>query len=88
MDMKTNKETEVTLTQERVLSIEVSSRITKEKKQMPSIFLVTSLSSLATDGMELDEDSGFPADAGKAPLTLLLRTWPPTCLYDPLVPGD
>lgn len=38
MDMKTNKETEVTLTQERVLSIEVSSRITKEKKQMPSIF--------------------------------------------------
>lgn len=46
----------------------------------------TSLSSLAAGWTETDEGSGFPVEDGNAPLALLLRMCPPTCLYAPLVP--
>lgn len=38
--------------------------------------------------METEEGSGFPSEGGKAPPVLLLRMWPPTCLYAPRVPED
>lgn len=60
----------------------------KKRGQCRNFTEATSLSSLATGWMGTEEGSGFPCEDGKAPLALLLRIWPPTCLYAPLVPED
>lgn len=66
---------------------EETEKRTKEKRGKTYIHKkVTSLSSLAAGGMQTEEASGCPGKPGKAPLALLLRTCPPTCLYAPLVP--
>lgn len=66
--------------------VETEECIEEQRGKCTNFIQVTSRSSLAAGWMETEEGSGFPGEGGKPPLALLLRTWPPTCLYAPLVP--